>query len=48
MELVMNVCSHIYVLDFGTLLFEGDPASVAASPAVQAAYLGYASTDAVA
>jgi ABC-type branched-subunit amino acid transport system ATPase component/branched-subunit amino acid ABC-type transport system permease component len=40
MSLVMNVCSHIYVLDFGRLLFEGDPAAVAASPVVQAAYLG--------
>ena len=48
MELVMSICSHIYVLDFGKLLFEGDPPSVAASPEVQAAYLGYASADAAA
>jgi ABC-type branched-subunit amino acid transport system ATPase component len=48
MELVMNVCSYLYVLDFGKLLFEGDPASVAASPKVQAAYLGYATVDAAA
>ena len=48
MSLVMNVCDHIYVLDFGKLLFEGDAQSVAASPEVQAAYLGYASLDAAA
>ena len=48
MELVMNICSHIYVLDFGKLLFEGDPPIVAASPEVQAAYLGHASSDAAA
>jgi len=41
MSLVMNVCDYIYVMDFGKLLFEGDPASVAASSEVQAAYLGY-------
>ncbi|HZQ58158.1 MAG TPA: branched-chain amino acid ABC transporter permease/ATP-binding protein [Acidimicrobiales bacterium] len=40
MSLVMNVCSYIYVLDFGRLIFEGDPAAVAASATVQAAYLG--------
>jgi ABC-type branched-subunit amino acid transport system ATPase component/branched-subunit amino acid ABC-type transport system permease component len=42
MSLVMNVCSYIYVLDFGRLVFEGDARSVAASPVVQAAYLGSA------
>ena len=42
MSLVMNVCEYIYVLDFGKLLFEGDPPGVATSPEVQAAYLGYA------
>ncbi len=40
MSLVMNVCNYIYVLDFGRLIFEGDPAAVASSPVVQAAYLG--------
>ncbi len=39
-SLVMSVCSYIYVLDFGRLVFEGEPAAVAASPIVQAAYLG--------
>jgi ABC-type branched-subunit amino acid transport system ATPase component/branched-subunit amino acid ABC-type transport system permease component len=48
MSLVMNVCEYIYVLDFGKLLFEGDPPNVAASPEVQAAYLGYAVAEAAA
>jgi ABC-type branched-subunit amino acid transport system ATPase component len=41
MNLVMNVCEYVYVLDFGKLLYEGTPAEVAASGEVQAAYLGY-------
>jgi ABC-type branched-subunit amino acid transport system ATPase component len=40
MELVMRVCQHIYVLDFGELIFEGTPSAVASSETVQAAYLG--------
>jgi ABC-type branched-subunit amino acid transport system ATPase component/branched-subunit amino acid ABC-type transport system permease component len=40
MSLVMAVCSYIYVLDYGEILFEGDPQSVASSPAVKMAYLG--------
>jgi ABC-type branched-subunit amino acid transport system ATPase component/branched-subunit amino acid ABC-type transport system permease component len=40
MSLVMKVCSYLYVLDFGQLLFEGDPQAVAGSEVVQAAYLG--------
>jgi ABC-type branched-subunit amino acid transport system ATPase component len=40
MSLVMKVCSYIYVLDFGELIFEGTPSLVLASPVVQAAYLG--------
>jgi branched-chain amino acid transport system ATP-binding protein len=39
-ELVMRVCQHVYVLDFGELLCEGPPAHVQADPSVQAAYLG--------
>ena len=40
MSLVMRVCSHIYVLDFGELIFEGSPAEVRTSPVVRSAYLG--------
>jgi ABC-type branched-subunit amino acid transport system ATPase component/branched-subunit amino acid ABC-type transport system permease component len=40
MSLLFDVCSHIYVLDFGELIFEGSPNEVAASPVVRAAYLG--------
>ncbi len=40
MSLVMDVCEHIYVLDFGKQIFEGSPAEIRRSPIVQAAYLG--------
>ncbi len=40
MALVMEVCEHIYVLDFGRPLFDGSPQEVRASELVQAAYLG--------
>jgi len=40
MALVMEVCEHIYVMDFGRPLFEGTPSAVRASELVQAAYLG--------
>jgi ABC-type branched-subunit amino acid transport system ATPase component len=40
MSLVMRICNHLYVLDFGKLIFEGTPAEVAGSEVVQAAYLG--------
>jgi ABC-type branched-subunit amino acid transport system ATPase component/branched-subunit amino acid ABC-type transport system permease component len=40
MSLVMSVCAHIYVLDFGRLIFEGSPGEVADSDVVRAAYLG--------
>jgi ABC-type branched-subunit amino acid transport system ATPase component len=40
MSLVMDVCSYLYVLDFGRLIFEGTPAEVQASELVRSAYLG--------
>jgi len=40
MELVMDVSTHVVVLDAGLVLAEGTPAAVQADPAVRAAYLG--------
>jgi ABC-type branched-subunit amino acid transport system ATPase component len=42
MALVRAVCSYIYVLDFGQLIYDGPAADVLSSPAVKAAYLGSA------
>jgi branched-chain amino acid transport system ATP-binding protein len=39
-ELVMNVCDLVHVLDFGRVLCVGSPAEVQADPEVRAAYLG--------
>lgn len=40
MALVRQICEHIYVLDFGRLIFEGDPTQMLASDVVRTAYLG--------
>ena len=40
MDLVMDVCDRLVVMEFGTLLMEGTPREVQQSPAVRAAYLG--------
>ncbi|MGH9037391.1 MAG: ABC transporter ATP-binding protein, partial [Acidimicrobiia bacterium] len=40
MALVRAVCSYIYVLDFGRLIYEGTAADVLSAPIVKAAYLG--------
>ncbi len=40
MDVVMPLCDHLVVLDFGRVLAAGSPADVRADPAVQAAYLG--------
>jgi branched-chain amino acid transport system permease protein len=40
MEFVMGLTDRIVVMEFGTLLLEGTPAEVQASPKVRAAYLG--------
>jgi sulfate-transporting ATPase len=38
--LVLGVCDHIYVLDFGHVIAEGDAATIRSDPAVAEAYLG--------
>jgi ABC-type branched-subunit amino acid transport system ATPase component/ABC-type branched-subunit amino acid transport system permease subunit len=40
MALVRQVCRHIYVLDFGRMVFEGSASEMLASPIVRNAYLG--------
>jgi ABC-type branched-subunit amino acid transport system ATPase component/branched-subunit amino acid ABC-type transport system permease component len=40
MQLVLDICEDIFVLDFGELVFRGTPAEVRASTIVRAAYLG--------
>jgi ABC-type branched-subunit amino acid transport system ATPase component/branched-subunit amino acid ABC-type transport system permease component len=38
--LVREICDYIYVMDFGTKVFEGTPEEAVNSPIVQSAYLG--------
>ena len=40
MSFVMDVCSRIFVLDFGRIIAEGSPPQVRDDPSVQTAYLG--------
>jgi branched-chain amino acid transport system permease protein len=40
MDLVMDLCDRLVVMEFGTLLMQGTPREVQRSPEVRAAYLG--------
>lgn len=40
MDLVLEVCDHVYVIEFGTVIAEGPPSAIRRDPAVVAAYLG--------
>jgi len=40
MQVVMNVCEHIHVLDYGQTLAQGPPAQIKRHPKVLEAYLG--------
>jgi branched-chain amino acid transport system ATP-binding protein len=40
-EMVMNLSSKVYVLDFGRVIAEGDPETVRGSDVVKHAYLGF-------
>ena len=42
MSLVMGVCDHITVLDFGQVIAEGPPSEIQRNEAVIEAYLGRA------
>jgi energy-coupling factor transporter ATP-binding protein EcfA2 len=40
MNLVLEVCDRLYVLDFGRLIASGPPTEISSNPAVIRAYLG--------
>ena len=40
MQMITNVCEHVFVMNFGELIAQGDPASVVQNREVQEAYLG--------
>ena len=46
--LVLSVCDHVYVLNFGQLLAEGKPSVIQTHPEVVAAYLGGEAPEALA
>ncbi|MCU1600575.1 MAG: amino acid/amide transporter ATP-binding protein 1, family, partial [Frankiales bacterium] len=46
--LVLRVCDHVYVLNFGRLLAQGEPTVIQTHPEVVAAYLGGEAPEALA
>jgi branched-chain amino acid transport system ATP-binding protein len=46
MSLVLSVCDHVFVLDFGRIVAQGPPSMIRRDPAVIAAYLGDSSKEA--
>jgi branched-chain amino acid transport system ATP-binding protein len=45
LELVMDLCDRVAVMDFGKLIAEGDPDQVRRDPAVRQAYFGTTTTE---
>ena len=37
---VLDICDNVYVMKDGAIIFEGDPAAVAADETVKSVYLG--------
>jgi ABC-type branched-subunit amino acid transport system ATPase component/branched-subunit amino acid ABC-type transport system permease component len=46
MALVHQTCAQVYVLDYGTMIFEGTPRQMLTAETVRAAYLGVSTTEA--